>query len=467
MALILILSFSPAHETEHRYLMRQRRGNLQPAHRGYRYQDIATAYVLTRSMVERYDTVIVDRKQFADDLFDDLEVRASGRRVRRQFKYSQEPTRALSADDFACQTSSLRIDRLVTTHISAGDSPGDEYRLCATWTPPVEDDPLAALLEPLVSEPTFAGWPSRFFRLRISAIWPERDGPVWPWLLESNGDNIRFTRDDFQEFCDRFVIELELPSASRELTAPGPLERHLLNILSEDVGIGRYPNHGRLPADVAALAISLANLARTKEESLTPADVERELEIRVDFGRVAQAFPLDTSLFHDRPAFRRRLYQSALAGTHQLVLAPPGAGKSWELTRLADELKSAGAIVARHYCYLEPGDDLIERRVTTDVFFGNLLGELTDADPSLAGAGGARYAAGITELEAALAKATSSDRPVVVIIDGLDHIARVRAQTHSLSDEETDIVERLATVITARHASGPCSRALARATRDA
>ena len=39
------------------------RGSLQPAHRGYQYQDIATAYELVLALVERYESVIVDRKQ--------------------------------------------------------------------------------------------------------------------------------------------------------------------------------------------------------------------------------------------------------------------------------------------------------------------------------------------------------------------------------------------------------------------
>lgn len=91
--------------------MSTRRGNLQAAHRGYRYQDIATAYVLVRAMVERYDAVIVDRKQVDDDRIDDVEVRTAGRLVRQQFKSSQDATRPLSEADFTGSTSSLRIDR--------------------------------------------------------------------------------------------------------------------------------------------------------------------------------------------------------------------------------------------------------------------------------------------------------------------------------------------------------------------
>src|SRR5262249_51459273 len=113
---------------------------------------------------------------------------------------------------------------------------------------------------------------------------------------------------------------------------------------------------------------------------------------------------------------------------------------------MADELREAGAIVARHYCYLEPGDELVERRVTTDVFFGNLLGDLADAEPDLLNSGGRSYAADLPELETALEKAAASGHPVVLTVDGIDHISRVRAQSHALSDDDTDIIERLATI---------------------
>ncbi len=426
--------------------MSVRRGNLQPAHRGYRYQDIATAYVLACCIVERYDEVVVDRKIVEDDRIDDLEVRAAGRRVRRQFKSSGDAARPISEDDFVATRSSLRIDRLVLTHVRADPNPADEYRLCATWAAPLPDDDLCDLLAPIAAPPTFATWPAQFFRLRADTIWPDGSAPIWTPLLEFTHAGAEFGRTEFVEFCERFVIELALPVSSTELTLPGPLERFLIDELAERVGIGRYPNQGRVAADVAALAISLANLARTQELSFTPQEIERDLDIRVDFGRVAQAFPVDTALFHDRPAFRQTLLESALVGTHQLIVAPPGSGKSWELTKLADELRDRGAIVARHYCYMEPGDELVERRVTTDVFFGNLLGELCDSEQALRGAGGARYAAGIAEFEASLEKAVAMGRPVVVIVDGIDHIARVRSASLSLAHDDTDIVERLATV---------------------
>lgn len=426
--------------------MTYRRGNLQPAHSGYRYQDIATAYTLARALSERYELVIVDRKQVDDDRIDDLEIITPNSRVRRQFKSSQDPRRQITANDFISNDSTLRIDRLILTYVRAGELAASEYRLCATWQPPDSGNELDRILEKIEAPPTIAGSASCHYRIRSELLWPINGEPIWTPLNCYRDAQAEFGREDVIRFCERFIIELSLPLASSKLSEPSQLEQALIEELTEKVGIGRYPNQDRSPVDVAALAVSLANLARTHGDSLTPANIEEELGIRTDFGRVSQSFPLDKRYFHNRPQFRQSLKEAACTGAYQLVVSPPGSGKSWELTQLCDELKDAGAIVARHYCYLEPGDELVERRVTTDVFFGNLLADLTDAAPELLGASESRYAAGLNELEETLTAAKALNRQVVLVVDGLDHISRVRAGTSHLASDDTDIVERLATL---------------------
>lgn len=421
-------------------------GDLKPAHSGYRLQDIASAYLLVRSLSERYEQVVVDRKEVLGDQIDDIEVAAQGMRTRRQFKSSRDPERRIAFRDFIASDSSLRIDRLILSHTRLGTSTANEYRLCATWQPPAPEDSLADFLEPIVCKPTVEHSPSMHFRLRSDVIWAPNSTPLWAPLEAYARSGAEFGRDDFVEFCERFVIELGLPSTSTTLTRPGPIEEALINELAERVGIGRYPNQGRSAQDVAALAVSLANLARTQSAALTPEDIEVELSLRTDFGRVAQAFPVDESKFCDRPAVSATLRQAALSDSHQLVTGPPGSGKSWALTRQVHSLREEpGVIVARHYCYLEPGDPLVERRVTTDVFFANLIADLIDAEPALLGSVERRYSAGPSELEEVLRKAAVLKR-VVLIIDGLDHITRVRGDSQSLALSDTDIIERLATL---------------------
>lgn len=421
-------------------------GQLSAAHRGYAYQDLVAAYLLVRSLVERFEEVVVDRKVVDDDRFDDIEVTAAGVRIRRQVKSSKDATAALSFSDFNRAGSSLRLDRLVNTLTAEGPRVADEYRLSATWQPPCSTDQLTGLLVSSFDLGTFAGFTTRTFRLEVNAVWPQGGQPVFTPLQKTPKGTRILSREEFVRFCERFVIEVSLPPASLDLNAPGSLERLLLALLSDRVGIGRYPNADRRLEDVAARAIYIASIARTGGATLRPSDVALRLNLRTDFGRIAQAFPLDKSVLQERLPLRRRLRASILQGGTHLVIAGPGSGKSWMLTQLAEDLKQEGLVVARHYCFLEPGDELVERRVTTDVFIGNLLGELSDAFNACALIPPQVFAAGLEEFEAFLATAADADQRVVIIVDGLDHIARVRGASASLSDNETDIVERLATL---------------------
>jgi len=419
------------------------RGNLKPAHTGYRYQDIATAYYLIGALIGRCDSVTVDKKQVEDDRLDDLEISISGCIYRKQIKSSPDASRSIKRLDFTGARSTLRIDRLVLTHIRS-TVVAEEYRLCATWQPPESGDDLFHLLDAVASEPTFDGTNVSFYKFKADQIWPIGGNPIWSVLENYMQPDAEFVRDDFIEFCNKFIIELQLPTASKDLLNPGPLESSVLYLLREYVGIGRYPNAGRQCEDVAALAVSLANLARTQEATLLSDEISRNLEIRMDFGRVSQAFPVDKAYFYDRPDFRGLVRTDLQSSGIYIVTAPPGAGKSWELTCLAEELAD-DFVVARHYCYLEPGDELIERRVTTDVFFANILSELYDAEPKIS-SGSLRLSADLKTLEEALARGVELGKKIVLIIDGLDHIARVQSVSNRLSDDETDIIERLSTL---------------------
>ncbi|GAB1043068.1 MAG: hypothetical protein SPiBPW_14350 [Shewanella algae] len=423
--------------------MIKNKGNLKPAHSGYRYQDIATAHFLIQSILGKCGSVTVDKKQVEDDRLDDLEVTISDKVFRKQIKSSPDASRTIKRLDFTGSQSTLRIDRLVLTHVRSPYAV-EEYRLSATWQSPNASDELSNFIKAVDAEPTFEGTSVSFFKLRPEKIWPVNDAPIWEVLDKSTDAAAEFERGDFVDFCDKFIIELNLPLASTDLLAPGPLENSVIKLLKESVGIGQYPNLGRQSEDVAALAVSLANLARTQEATLYPEDIAKSLEIRTDFGRVSQAFPLDKNHFYNRPAFRQKLKDEISNDGFHILTAPPGAGKSWDLTCLAEELAN-DFIVARHYCYLEPGDELIERRVTTDVFFANIIAELHEVAPEISH-GLNRLAADMDTLESALEKATSLGREVVVIVDGLDHISRVRSSSNTLSDDETDIIERLSSM---------------------
>lgn len=221
---------------------------------------------------------------------------ANGTRIQRQLKSSLNPDVALKLQDVTGNASSLRFDRLVQTFTHAGIDAADEYRLCATWQAPVITDALSALFELSDAAGTFAGFTTTRYRIDSARIWPDSEGPKLSVLCPSKEGSAPLTRDQVVAFCERFVIELALPSAKLDLDSPGPLEGLLLDLLMKDVGIGLYPNAKRRPEDAAALAIHIATNARIQGERLTPGDLASRLMLRTDFGRVLQQFPIDNSV---------------------------------------------------------------------------------------------------------------------------------------------------------------------------
>lgn len=421
--------------------MTVRTQGLAAAHRGYIYQDLATAYFFAIGLVDRFVTMTVDRKVYPGDRFDDLTVRKTVGVVRRQFKSSENDARCLEIKDFTTDRTSLRIDYLVRSYKKTSTSAVEEYRLCATWARPTDPN-LLMLLEEVSGQVSFTDHPSRLYRLRPDLIWPEGGSPVWKPLREA-GD---ISRQDFVDFAAHFIIELECPQASSDLTNPGPLERLLFRVLSESIGVGRYPNQHRNEMDVAARLVQLATKARSEGQTLGPTDIEAELRLRTDYGRVAQKFALDRAEFVNRDSLQNILLDQIKSQKVVILTGGPGSGKSWILTHLAEELRNRGHLVARHYCYLEPGDPDVQRRVTTNVLFANLIAELVDSLPALKERHRPIYAAGPRELETLLQHAVELDttKKVVLIIDGIDHISRVLSDSRSVAAEDTDIVEELA-----------------------
>jgi len=413
---------------------------LAAAHKGYFYQDIVTAYFLARSLVERVRSTTVDRKFHVGDRFDDLmSVGTDGNKVRRQFKHSESP-KAFERSFLTSETYDLRLDQLIKSWQSDPVKVrAMEYRICVSWRTPTSKDN-QRLLKRSSAPSSFAGQ-NYCFQLDADVIWPKRGQLQFKCLKHTK-------RADFVAFAKRLIIELECPRASFDLDRPGPIEQLLLSVLSDRIGFGRYPNQQRGPVEAAAQLILLAYKTRGADlahSTLTPDAVVGELGLITDYGRIAQQFPFKGNVFVSIPELRRKLVEKVKAGGITVLSGGPGAGKSWELTDLMKKLRAQKVIVAAHYCYLEPGDPLVQSRITLNAFYGNLIAEIVDAAPELGEHNPTRYAAGPRELQALLdAAGTMKPAPqLVVIVDGLDHIARVLRDARTLAPANTQIARDL------------------------
>ncbi|HID1394499.1 TPA: hypothetical protein ACXDX0_002276 [Staphylococcus aureus] len=406
---------------------------LNAAHRGYIYQDLVTACYFAQSITHNYESIMVDKKLFKRDSLDDLTIFIRGKTIRRQFKYSQN--RILELKDIKGEKGTISIVEIIKSHLEYKKDGEKEYRLCLAWDDPVEDE-ILSVLKKIECEPSLEVLTTNCYKLQIDKLWPEGSEPIWDEIAKLNID-----RRDIQELFDFLIIELNWPKASLDLTSPGILERYLINILEDNIGIGKYPNEDRNAIDVAATLIRLANICRAESRTINPKEIVSQLGIRTDFGKVSQKNIVDLKRYVNRESILDD-FKLSIDKAFTVLIGTPGSGKSWLLSMLYENLKT-DYLVARHYCYLEPGDQDVQRRITTNVMFGNLIADLMNSEDGMRYSKKTLFSADEDELNNILEQASVDNEKVYIIVDGLDHISRVFNTTTDLSRDEIDIVDKL------------------------
>ncbi|MGA3346607.1 MAG: AAA family ATPase, partial [Terracidiphilus sp.] len=258
------------------------------------------------------------------------------------------------------------------------------------------------------------------------------------------------TYDDLEWVCQHLVVELGAPPASADLTAPDAAERLLLNRMSADVGAEVFPNVERSAVDVAAAMISTARAARQGRLVITAEELFRRTQLQSDFGAVSRAHPVDRELEVLRPMTVHEIVEAATelstSGGYLIVVGPPGQGKSWVCQQVLDEMSEGGWLSAEHYCFLGDADGERNNRVLLEAVFGSLVSRLAAADPTIVVDQRPRFAGDEEALEGCLRRslARNPDRRVALVIDGIDHITRVRARMGDRFDPSKTLVEALA-----------------------
>jgi hypothetical protein len=417
--------------------------SLTAAHRGYEYQDLMAACRLVDVLLGFVASVYVDEKLVPDDRFDDLTIlEDAGHRERTQFKHTDNDDLPLTLETFTNDSRDLRLDRLVAAATADRDGPGSpapscSFRVVLRDAAPA-DDRLLAVLKPASPDPGpfLDGMSSSRWRFDANALWtsatamPSGRRPP-PFAFLATGDRA-VSRDDLDWLCERLVIELQAPAASGDLIAPGPAEKLLLGRLRADIGAESYPNVDRSAIDVADAMIRTARVARQGRIRITAEELLRRTQLRHDFGAVARAHPIDRTIEVPRTSTVSTLTHAvtgAIAATQPLIIiGPPGQGKSWICQQLMDEMARSGWLIAEHYCYLGDADRDKDARVLAEAVFGSLLSRLADADSRSVSAQRPRFTADEDALVGAVqaALALEADRPIALVIDGLDHVTRVR-----------------------------------------
>ncbi|WP_426007189.1 AAA family ATPase [Paenarthrobacter sp. NyZ202] len=420
--------------------------SLGPTHHGYFYQDLITAVALVDLLLGTAETITVDTKGFDTDRFDDVNVTyADTTRLRLQIKHTTSDRR-LSKETFSQDGRNLKLNKVLDSLLKdLATSPATTYRIVVRDQEP--DDSLAVVLVPVdpsvrPADP-LPGVTTAKYRFDPVAL---RANEPWADLVKHLSDN------DLRRACNSLIVDAGAPASTISFADPGPAERSLLRRVREDLGAGRTPNTDVTPEFAAHALVQAATSARVVDTGVVRRDlIEPRLGLRVDFGAVAAGHPIEPEVAVARlgaaAEVSKHIDSTVTGGGRVVVVGEPGVGKSWLCEELTVRYRDNAWTVARHHCWLGSSDDHMQERVLTEVVIGSLLDQLGRAVPEAIKDLRPKFATSTEALESALenCRETHPDKPVLLVVDGVDHVDRVVGRsTNQQKDPSRLLVEELA-----------------------
>jgi len=406
---------------------------LESAHKGYEYQDLLTAVFIIEELLKSNDSkFIIDRKENEFDKFDDLTIENSHCIYKKQIKYSE--TKALSKADLSQAKYDLALDTLFTSWKNTQDDKIREYRICLAWEYIADDDELSFLIPATKSDNIYENSKVKYLKVDIEKIWPVEEKPINSWRrLRGKADSI--IRQEFADFLDTLIIEVNLPKASIDLYHPDELEKNALRKLI-DLGIGKYPNDKLNAIDVLSNILLMIKGSRANGKFLITSEIIYNIDVITSFGSIEQDFQIHEKynvVIDDNISSIIEFSEQKSA-----LIGAPGSGKSWFVNNLIKSLKERDIAVVRHFCYTGLNDEFEIKRINKNVFMANLLNEIIENYPGLSSEKTTKYGVDFDELQKVI---NSIENETWIIIDGLDHVERIyNLHSSALMKIDTDII---------------------------
>ena len=414
-----------------------------PIHEGYEYQDYFTVSIILQLMLRQTDAeIIIDRKDFSGDKFDDLKVKTPNNTTEFQIKYSDsESSHKLTKDDFANGNGhDTALCDLFTSWKTRKESENDtKIKLCLAWNRPIDDDPIINFLKPIQDQSL--PFSTIAFMFDGNLFWPEGKLPPKTWRKFNTAIKERnIDRKDFLSFCNEFTIILEMPKASLDLKNPGGIENVIIRQV-EKLGVGIYPNDGLNVEDVIYKLATEVKHSRARGNRLYTNTLMGRLGLITDYGKFDQRFPVDSAHQIILGDELERLHRTIHDSKRVIIIGNPGSGKSWLVDEYIDKLKNDDSKVIHYNCFQSLQDTNGLERIRVASLYGNLISQIVEQCPELVAHKNTIFGADKAELENLLC---FIDEGFYLVVDGLDHISR-EYELHKdlISRSETEIISEL------------------------
>ena len=414
-----------------------------PIHEGYEYQDYFTVSIILQLMLRQTDAeIIIDRKDFRGDKFDDLKVKTPNSISEFQIKYSDdESAHKLTKDDFANGNGhDTALCDLFASWKRRKESEYDtQIKLCLAWNRPTDDDPIAEFLKP-IQEQTLP-FSVAAYSFDGEMFWPVENPPPKTWRKFNLAIKSKLIdREDFLSFCNELTIILEMPKASLNLKNPGALENVIIRQV-EKLGVGIYPNDVLNVEDVIYKLATEVKHSRAMGNRLYTNILMGRLGLIMDYGKFDQRFPVDSSHQIILGDAIERLHRVVRDSKCVIIAGNPGSGKSWLVDEYIDKLENDDSKVIHYNCFQSLQDTNSLERIRVTSLYGNLVSQIVEQCPELVEHKNTTFGADKAELENLL---RLIGEEFYLVVDGLDHISR-EYELHKdlISRSETEIISGL------------------------
>ena len=221
--------------------------------------------------------------------------------------------------------------------------------------------------------------------------------------------------ESFREFLADFRFSLRQPPLTE-------MEQYIRAILlDQKLGFSD-------PAVFFQLREAISRHAVHSHNALNPESFDSLFERSHGRLLIPQVFPLDPGTLVDRATLSRRLDDvlPRLDANYLIVTGLPGSGKSTALTAYFDTDRSDLYEVFRYYCFVGVHDNLQTMRVRANALHANLIAAFSRRYPDVITRRFDHSQTNFLDSLRTLADhVLTSQRKLVVLLDGLDHVERL------------------------------------------
>ena len=412
-------------------------------HEGYEYQDYFTVSIILQLMLRQIDAeIIIDRKNFNKDKFDDLKVKTANNITEFQIKYSdEESAHKLTKNDLANGNGhdTAICDLFTSWKINKEIKKNTQIKLCLAWNRPTDNDPILDFLKP-IKEQTLP-FSTVAYSFDGEVFWPVESLPPKTWKKFNSAITLELIdRKDFLSFCNEFTIILEMPKASFDLKNPGGIENVIIQQV-EKLGVGIYPNDNLGLEEVIYKLATEVKHSRARGNRLYVNKLMGRIGFIMDYGKFDQRFPVDSAHKIILDDEIKRLHREMHNSKRVIITGNPGSGKSWLVDEYINELEKNNNKVIHYNCFQSLQDKNNLERIRVTSLYGNLVSQIVEQCPELIEHKNTILGADRAELENLF---QFIEKEFYFIVDGLDHISR-EYDLHKdiISRSETEIIAEL------------------------